>query len=1392
MSKKLSFSIAVNFLTENFKKGANTVKNSLRSIQLQVITFAAALGAGGLGLSGLLTRFKDVARETSRMLTALKNVSGGTAGFVTNLRFVNDMAAKYGLEINALTGNFAKFTASAMQANMPMEKQQKVFESLSRASTAFGLSAEDTNGVFIALSQMMGKGKISSEELRKQMGERIPIAMQAMAKAANASMAGLEKLLKQGKLLSADVIPKFADALSEMIPDVDTDNIETSLNRLSNTFNEIVNSSGFQSKYKALIDGLNDGLKAASQNIQNIVVGVMAAIAFVATNAATKTLKGWGAIAAELTTDHQKLNAELVKATTSRLAAENALETARLKHSVAIGNARIKLAQDVAYKEKLFTQAVVAEDKARIVLETATGGKRINLITKGFNTLKVGAAKLAVSIKSMWNTFAPAIIISGLIAIGGYLKNLYDKTKSLERITGDYNTEVEKERTNINILFNQLKSAKEGTEKYNKAKTEILNKYGDYLQGLSDEIKSLKDVEGAYKAISAAAIQAAKDKAIARGTDEATEDYLKVYKRNASALKKQLEQEFGKESGASIFDSVVDQLSASGQLDKETKAIIDSLTKTYEVARGTAGSVETFTANNAIMAIDQITAAKNRLDKQIEEITSIFGTASSAETTSKTITTPTPTGDAPDDKALRAAEKRMEALRKLDEEDRRRQIEKQKFDLDLQQKTIDLMDDSFEKRIRQMLLNLDKENIEIEEFQNNLLKQQTEHLKTAYVGTRGSDIGFGEYFKSLQQSDFKDSQGISILPEGLTPEDIERQVDTLLSAAQSAQSKGLSNIEKESENFINRERLRFASNLNQRLADIRQHYDDELILAKGSAEATALLLENRARETEAVILESIGRQLEFEMQYNQKVKELLSDRYFFESDKRKAAIEQEIADQAKLVANIEKQVLNDPNNEELVRDLQNARIQLQLLGRELKKIKREKLGEIFSDASEALSSIRSMLDDFGVDLSEKANNILDGYGQILDAAESIDITKPFTLVTGTIKTIGGYGKIIANLFGFKTDYEGYNKLKEKYDALLKTWDELITKKKEYLSASTAAEANRVMDETLALMDKQAEAIRTLAQARLKSGASAGSHSMAYRMWEGSYKFDGTNWRDVAEEISAALGVPFTKMEDMLNMTGEQLQWIKENYSGLWTHMDNDFTGYLEQLIQYGDQAIEVISIAKEQLTGITFDSLKDSFLNTLADMDSEAADFADDFSGYLQKAILRAMLDKTYAKRLEDWYDSFADASSEDGINTTEFDKLQTEWNNIVNDALADRNNLKDLFGWNSSADTSQSASSGGFQSMDQDTGNRLDGRFAALQMSGVRIEGLLSTLTISTGNLFNKSGFIGDELQRQTSIFNEMKKIQLNGFYEIEGTKAALAVIADQLERINLNTSKI
>lgn len=278
MAGRLSFSIAINLLTENFKRGSNFVKSSFRSMQMQFLTFAAALGAGGLGLSNFVSRLIDTARETNRVTTALKNVSGSMAQYASNQRWLLDMAKKYGIEVNALTGAYAKFTAAANVSGMSMADQRKIFESVSRATVAFGMSAEDSNGVFLALSQMMSKGKISSEELRLQMGERLPVALQAMAKAVGVSVAELDKLLKQGKLMSADVLPRFAEALNEMIPEVSTDNLETSINRLKNAFTEFAKNTGIGDFYKKLVDGITKLVEKATKDIRVLVTQLIAVL----------------------------------------------------------------------------------------------------------------------------------------------------------------------------------------------------------------------------------------------------------------------------------------------------------------------------------------------------------------------------------------------------------------------------------------------------------------------------------------------------------------------------------------------------------------------------------------------------------------------------------------------------------------------------------------------------------------------------------------------------------------------------------------------------------------------------------------------------------------------------------------------------------------------------------------------------------------------------------------------------------------------------------------------------------------------------------------------------------------------------------------------------------
>lgn len=442
MAGRLSFSIAINLLTENFKKGTNTVKNGFRSMQAQILTFAAALGFAGVSLSNLISEIIRVARETGKAVTALKNVSGSTAQFADNLRFTTALAKKYGAYVNDITANFAKFTAAANTAGMSMDDQRKIFESLSRAAAGFGMSADETNGMFLAVTQMMGKGKIQAEELRGQLGERLPIAMQAMAKAAGTTVAGLDKIMKEGKLLSAEVLPAFADALNEMLPNVDTDNIETSLNRLRNTFQEISNSAGVQAKYKALIDGLNNLLQGFAGQMKNVFVGVIAAITFAGTRGLTKF---WGALRTTqegILKNHERCQAQAVLATEKRQLAELNLERAKAKYVNATDN-EILAAKAEKKKAEIALKAATTRETKALAAQEAAAAKMAAMQSQGIfastkNLIITGAARIKQAFVSMWAAFGPAIIFSAIAGIITKLIEIRKEAKRINNIFSDY------------------------------------------------------------------------------------------------------------------------------------------------------------------------------------------------------------------------------------------------------------------------------------------------------------------------------------------------------------------------------------------------------------------------------------------------------------------------------------------------------------------------------------------------------------------------------------------------------------------------------------------------------------------------------------------------------------------------------------------------------------------------------------------------------------------------------------------------------------------------------------------------------------------------------------------------------------------------------------------
>ena len=497
MAGRLSFAIAVNLMTEQFKKGANQVRASFRAIKAETVAFAAALGAGGIGLTELVGRFAQVARETSRVTTALKNVSGGTAQYADNLSYVTRLAKQYGLEVNALTSNYARFIATANVSGMSLLDQRKIFESLSRASTAFGLSAEQTNYVFTALSQMMSKGKISSEELRQQMGEQLPVALQAMAKAAGVSMGELDKLLQQGQLMSADILPKFADALNELIPNVSTDNLESSINRLQNTFTDLVNSSGVQGFYKRAVE-LVDSL------LQHVRDGVTGIVAFVATMIGLKMVANVAGYFQKINqtiagtvTAHQRAEEQKLLATQNRIKAEQRLQVAQTAYANASADQQL-----AAYDrmEKAKTALARAQANERRAVEAATqaaaAASAANATTvwgKAMTRIKMAWAGVAAAARSALATMGVGAIIAGISAAVGALAEMTAEWRRIRDVYDDYRTRMDQaaadntEAVKLQNLLDIMNDRRSSQEDINTAQQTLQQMLGDE-QLTQDEI----------------------------------------------------------------------------------------------------------------------------------------------------------------------------------------------------------------------------------------------------------------------------------------------------------------------------------------------------------------------------------------------------------------------------------------------------------------------------------------------------------------------------------------------------------------------------------------------------------------------------------------------------------------------------------------------------------------------------------------------------------------------------------------------------------------------------------------------------------------------------------------------------------------------------------------
>lgn len=422
--------------------------------------------------------------------------------------------------------------------------------------------------------------------------------------------------------------------------------------------------------------------------------------------------------------------------------------------------------------------------------------------------------------------------------------------------------------------------------------------------------------------------------------------------------------------------------------------------------------------------------------------------------------------------------------------------------------------------------------------------------------------------------------------------------------------------------------------------------------------------------------------------------------------------------------------------------------------------------------SSELTAMANALGQFGKEFqeigeatgSETMKKIGGGIQTITDEAKDLAtdmlvgllIAGPVGALVGGV--LGATGSILKGIFSIGGyDWESYNDMMDRYKSLEETWDRLIDKKKEYISEGYGIEAENIRKDTERLIQEQTEAARRMGNAWIDAGRSWRSHSQGYLL--------NRNMSETAKgQAIGAFGSDWQR--NILQMSSEQLRKLYEDSSmaQFWAELKlygGDFYDIVMRIVNEQENLESVADTLNERLTFRSFDDVESSFNEMLTDMGKDAKDFSEDMEENFQNAIIRTFVYSKYQAKLKAFYERWADAMKGD-LNAGELDTLRSEYMNIVNDAINERNQIADALGFKKSA-TEQNSTSGGFQTMSQDTANELNGRFTAIQMDVSSVRQMMAELQ---GISLNNMGYLEDIAKNTFQLYeiNErLGKIEQN-----------------------------
>lgn len=427
------------------------------------------------------------------------------------------------------------------------------------------------------------------------------------------------------------------------------------------------------------------------------------------------------------------------------------------------------------------------------------------------------------------------------------------------------------------------------------------------------------------------------------------------------------------------------------------------------------------------------------------------------------------------------------------------------------------------------------------------------------------------------------------------------------------------------------------------------------------------------------------------------------------------------------------------------------------------------LGELGGKIGGIIGAILQIIDALGDDPKRFIDDLLN---RIADCVEKIVEDLP-EIVLSVLKDVGnilqGLVGGIGSWFGVD-DLFGLNgneaEVKKTIDALTKR-NELLQYAIEDLTDEIKASkgTKSVAAYKQAYGNQQESNQNYLDIAKAQASYHKAHHSWNY-YWTG-FDEDQTRWikQNVKEDFTG----------DLWSLSPEEMKKLRSNV-GIWESILNTGKGGYgdrlgEKLNDYIDQAGKLEELTDELyegLTGISFDSMYDSFVDTLMDMNATAEDMADDLSEYFMRAMLSNQIGEMYADKLKEWWKKFGAAMEDNDLTEAERNGLQEEYMGYVKDAIALRDKLAEATGYTGNSSTSQSGKSGGFSAMTQDQGTKLEGMFTSgLQhWSSIddHLENVVEKMNVAESHLARIAENTGKSVTHLNDIKEEIRKIIRDG----------------------------